>query len=73
MMKLDGDDNEVMNMVKVPPNQLFRDKWADVVDDQDPGSSSVDFGSDIRRKVELTVTPRCIYLEVTVSIWSTTQ
>lgn len=72
-MELDGDDSEVMNMVKVPSNQVFRDKWADVVDDQDPGSSSVDFGSDIRRKVELTVTPRCIYLEVTVSIRSTTQ
>lgn len=47
MMELDGDDHKVMNMVKVSPNQLFRDKRADVVDDQDSGSPSVDFGSDI--------------------------
>lgn len=73
MMKLDGDDSEIMDMVKVPPNQLFRDKWTDVVDYQDPGSPSVDFGSDIRRKVELTVTPRCIYLQVTISSPSTTK
>ena len=73
MMELDGDDSEVMNMVKVPPNQVFRDKRADVVDDQDSGSPSVDFGSDIRRKVELKVTPRCIYLQVTISSPSTTK
>lgn len=47
MMEFDGDDNEIMDMVKVSPNQLFRDKRADVVDDQDSGSPSVDFGSDI--------------------------
>lgn len=62
MLELDRNDNEVMDMVKVPSNQLFGDIWMHVVDDQDPGSPSVDLGPDIGRKIELTVTPRHVHL-----------
>lgn len=73
MMEFDGDDDEVMDMLEVPSNRLLRDVRAHIVDDQDPGSPSIDFGPNIRRKIELTIAPRSIYLQVTISIRGSAQ
>lgn len=61
------DDKEVVDMVEVLSNQIFGDRWMHVVNDQNSRSTSVYLKSNIRRKIELTVRPRRIYLDFFVS------
>ena len=53
-------------MVQIVSNQLFGDFWIHVVDGQNSRSSPVDFGPNIGRQIELTVTPRSLCLQITL-------
>lgn len=50
-------------MVEVLSNQVFSNRRMHVVNDQNPGSTSFYLGSNVGRKIELTVTPRRTYLD----------
>lgn len=50
-------------MVEVLSDLVFSNGGMHVVNDQDPRSTSVDLGCNVRGKIELTVTPRRIDLD----------